>query len=468
MEGMLKGWANLGLLGSLAAGFVAIILLIAGLCAIRESIKRFFQSSMGEGPANGPGAPTAPASPLRGLLRWGAFAVLAVCFLVGSAACIFIAVFPYQGHWGWIAAYSFVFLIGGSVGAAELVSRYRDKPTRALLTAPAVFYMSLNAFGSVAALALIYVFREKLGFASTDSAHDWADNETNLVSAVLLAGFSSLVFFRSSIFKFRAGDSDFPIGPSIVLDALLGAADRAVDRVMAEPRATFVNDLMRDIAFDKAVIMLPGLCIALMQNLSSEESQRIAGVVNKLRSDKETPNKIKTLNLGLELLTVVGETVLQTAVRGLGGDLQDSTAKLVQEVTSVMASVSFERARRTLPSYCFALWPNDVPSDAQQKLLLDLKALSELTELPDEYKSLLLGIRLARLTDGDTLRKAVNDLGAAIKAQPAPSPPPPPAPPPQPPQPPPPPGGTAADPARPASDAGGAGGQPSAAGTQAT
>src|SRR6185312_4040900 len=108
---------------------------------------------------------------------------------------------------------------------------------------------------------------------------------------------------RTSLFKFRVGDADLPIGPAIVLDALLNAADRAVDRVMAEPRATFVNEIMKDVWFEKAAVVLPGLSLALMQNVSSEESQRIGGVVNRLRADKETPDKIKALNLGLALLT---------------------------------------------------------------------------------------------------------------------------------------------------------------------
>jgi len=393
----------LGVVGALAASAIGVILLICTLVAANQTAVPVFDREARK--------------------EWTRFrivgiAVLTVALAVLSFAAFWVATFPYRSHLSWIIGYVCVFLIGGSVGAAELVSRYRDRPTRALLTAPAIFYISLNAFGSVAALALIYVFRGKLGFTS-ESSDDWVNTDINLVSAVLLAGFSSLVFFRSSVFKFRAGDSDFPIGPSIVLDALLGAADRAVDRVMAEPRATFVNNLMSDIAFDKAVSMLPALCIALMQNLSSDESQRIGGVVNRLKSDTVTPNRIKTLNLGLELLTVVGETVLATAVAGLGPDLKDSTAKLIKEVTDVMANVSFERARRTLPLYCFALWTNDVPAEAQQKLMLDLKAMSELSELADEYKSLLLGIRLARMTDGDTLRKAVHDLGAAIKAAPS-------------------------------------------------
>ncbi|MFO1083088.1 MAG: hypothetical protein U1E21_00855 [Reyranellaceae bacterium] len=333
-----------------------------------------------------------------------------------AASVVFFATALLADQRAWIIAGTSVFLFGAAVGAAELISRYKDNPVRALLTAPGFFYVFLNAAGSAAALYLIYVFREPLGFVAKDTT-EWPDDPGTLVKAVLIAGSSSLVFFRSAIFKFRVGDSDLAIGPSIVLDTLSAAADRAVDRNMAGPRAVLVHELMADIAFDKAAAILSQHCVALMQNVSSEESQRIVGIVNKLRADKDIPDKIKTLNLGLALLSVVGEKVLRTAVEYLRADLQDSTAKLLNEVVSVMHSVSFEKARRILPTYCFALWPSTIPDDVAQKLFLDLKALAELSpqEAPESYKSLFLGIRLARATDGATLRKAVEDLGDAIK-----------------------------------------------------
>ena len=37
-----------------------------------------------------------------------------------------------------------VLLVGGAVGAAELVSRYRDHPYRALWTTPSGFYMAVG------------------------------------------------------------------------------------------------------------------------------------------------------------------------------------------------------------------------------------------------------------------------------------------------------------------------------------
>jgi hypothetical protein len=174
----------------------------------------------------------------------------------------------------WLIAYLFVLLLGGSVGAAELVSRYKDRPARAVTTAPALFYISLNALGSVAALYLIYTYRGKMGFP--DDPAEWTSGV--LVQSVLIAGFSSLLFFRTSLFKLRVGDTDLAVGPAIVLDALLAAADRAVDRVMAEPRAEFVHRVMAAVSFEKAAVILPAHCLALMQNVSNAETQPLSAL----------------------------------------------------------------------------------------------------------------------------------------------------------------------------------------------
>jgi hypothetical protein len=390
--------APYGIAGLIVAGLGAIICIVASLGFMSQAI-RCFAAGKGENPVS------------AFVIEWVSPAAVAMILLGAGVVAAGIALKPLLGHSEWLLAYAFVLFLGGAVGAAELVSRYKDRPNRALATAPAIFYISVNALGACGALYLISVFRDRLGFGAEGAAWSTAA----LVQAVLLAGFSSLLFFRTSLFKLRVGDDDLAIGPSIVLDTLLGAADRAVDRVMAEPRAQFVHKLMGDVSFEKGAAILPAHCLALMQNISSDETQRIVGVVNSLRANNEMPDKIKSLNLGLALLTVVGEEVLQTAVHGLEADLQDSTAWLLQQVAKVMSPVSFERARRVLPVYCLGLWPKPVTDDVQQKLASEMTALGALQDVPDHFKALILGIRLVRLTDGATLQKAVYDLGTSIQ-----------------------------------------------------
>jgi hypothetical protein len=396
-----------GFAGSVVAALIAIVCLIAAIRNFSETLKRFRSSRDGD--------PEATSEIALFFEYWGRPAIVGVVFAGLSVTSFTIALRPYPDYLSWIFAYILVGCFGAAVGAVELVSRYRDNPGRALRTGPGFFYIFLNAVGSLAALYLIYVFRRELSFAASDG--NWPADPINLVKAVLLAGFSSLLFFRTSVFKLKVGNSDLPIGPSIVLDALLGAADRAVDRAMAEPRADFVHRVLSDISFDRAAAILPSHCVALMQNVTNEESQRIAGVVNKLRSEKDMPDKIKSLNLGLELLSVVGPNVLETAVKSLKRDLQSdrqANVELVRDATAVIGKVAFEPARRMLPPLVLALWPSEISKEASQKLSLDLKALSEMSDVVDQFKSLILGIRLARLTDVQTLKKAVDDLANAI------------------------------------------------------
>lgn len=396
-----------GMAVSVPAALLALVAFVGGLTFVTESVKRF---TLRDGTRRS-------AAHFFYCTR---SATAAILFFAATIILATITFAPYPEYWNQIAAYVLVFLFGGGVGAAELISRFRDDPIRAVQTVPGSFYIALNAAASAVALYLIYVFHDSLGFhdvTTATPARPWSSDPINLVKAVLLAGFSALLFFRTSIFKYRTGDSELPIGPSIVLDTLLNAADRAVDRVMAQPRAKFVTELMGVISFEKAAVILPSHCLALMQNVSNEESQRIASVVNQLRADAKMPDKIKSLNLGLALLNVLGMQVLRTAVDSLKRDLQtdrQANTDLVRDATAAVKAVSFEPARRMLPRYCFALWP-DVSNEAQQKLGLDLKALSEIRDVSDQYKSLVLGIRVAQLTDVDTLKKAVSDLSESIK-----------------------------------------------------
>lgn len=397
-----------GVVGSVVAAIAALICIVIGLNLFGQIAARFLEWRRKRGELGR----ISFGRLLVGLL-WSL--VLMFAAIGGGLALTIAAVFSVSPYLRWIVATILVVAIGGGVGAAELVSRYKDRPDSAIRTTPALFYVSLNALASVAALYLIYVWRAKLGFADKDG--NWLTDAGTLVQAVLLAGFSSLLFFRTNLFKLRVGDSDLAVGPSIVLDSLLAAADRAVDRVMAEPRANFVHKIMKEVSFEKAAVILPGHCLALMQNVSSAESQRIAGVVNQLRADKEMPDKIKSLNLGLAILTVVGPKVLETAVKFLESDIQDTTSRLMQDVAVVMRSVSFERARQMLPRYCIALWPKPIPTEAEEKVKADVAALAALKDIAEEYKAILLGIWLARLTDGATLRKAVSDLGISIQTE---------------------------------------------------
>lgn len=205
--------------------------------------------------------------------------------------------------------YVIVALIGGLVGTGELISRYRDAPTAALLTVPAGVYVGVNAGASLAALGLIHVFGWDFGQTPGSEAARWVQ--------VLVGGFGAIALFRSSLFLVRAGDTDVGVGPSSFLQILLSAADRAVDRKRANARAKAVAKLMSHVSFEKAVTALPTYCLALMQNVAPDEQENLARDVREL-SQAQMADAVKVLNLGLRLMNVVGPATLEAAVQSLG------------------------------------------------------------------------------------------------------------------------------------------------------
>ncbi|MEH0844898.1 hypothetical protein V6U81_21165 [Micromonospora sp. CPCC 205711] len=208
--------------------------------------------------------------------------------------------------WGYVAS----FVLGGLVALAEIVSRYRDKPFSAIRAPGAFFYVALNGAASLSALWLSRTFGITFG----------ASGNALLVTQVLVASFGAVAFFRTSLFVTRIGDADVGIGPSSILATLLSAADRSVDRRRATVRSQEVAELMARVSFDKAHIALPTLCLALLQNVSPEEQENLAGAVNALKAVNMSDRQ-RSLALGLRLMNLAGPDVLKAAIAALGDEV---------------------------------------------------------------------------------------------------------------------------------------------------
>lgn len=209
--------------------------------------------------------------------------------------------------WNWLE-WPAVAILGGIVGASELISRYKDRPGAAIKSWPAVSYILINSGASVGALGLI-------------QANKWFN--TSGWMQILVAGVSAMAFFRTSLFLVRAGDRDVGVGPSGFLQIFLSAIDRAVDRRRAAVRSQVVTEVMKGVDFDKAVTALPPFCLALMQNVSAEDQQVLQRAIDALVKTDADPN-VKTLLLGIELINVVGEDVLTAAVKALAAEIQSA------------------------------------------------------------------------------------------------------------------------------------------------
>jgi hypothetical protein len=220
-------------------------------------------------------------------------------------------------------------ILGGAVGVAELITRYRDAPWQAIRNIPAFGYIAINVLASVVALAATRVFDWHFGFEGTDEQLRWVQ-----VSA---SGFAAIIIFRSSLFTVKAGSEDAQIGPSSVLKAFLAATDRGVDRIRAKDRAGKVAEIMKGVSYEKAHLALPTHTLALMQTLSAEDQEEFANEVVEL--DKaELSNNVKVLTLGLSIVNLVGVDVLRASVDSLGNEVkelaQESTGKVTLSPTT--------------------------------------------------------------------------------------------------------------------------------------
>jgi hypothetical protein len=211
---------------------------------------------------------------------------------------------------GEFISYVFVALAGGAVGIAELIARYRDAPFRAIFEPYSFLYQAINALAAVSAFWLITTYGWTFGIDATNPARLH-------LSQWLVAAFGSMALFRSSFFNFRLGDNDVGIGPSAVLQVVLKAADREVDRLRAEKRSEAVQKAMAGVyRYDQIRTSLATHCMALMQNVSAEEEKSIFQVEMAI-GDLQIEERIKILNLGLVLLNIVGADVLEIAVKNI-------------------------------------------------------------------------------------------------------------------------------------------------------
>jgi hypothetical protein len=205
-------------------------------------------------------------------------------------------------------SFGVVVVLGGLLSVAELISRYRDDPARAVWSLPAALYVGVNCAASAAALWLIREFGWTFG----------ATGATSATVQVLVAGFGAAALFRSSLFNMTVGDQIVGVGPAAILNVILSAADRAVDRKRARIRFEKTSEIMRDISFADHAESLVLCCWAAMQNASSVEIKAIDDQMLSLRSKTEgVPDQVKSLVLGLALQTVVGDRVLREAAQRL-------------------------------------------------------------------------------------------------------------------------------------------------------
>ena len=209
--------------------------------------------------------------------------------------------------------YVLVFLAGALVGLGELLSRHRDYPKDAALSAPSFGYVVLNGVLSMVALLIVSL-----------SPPDWLKNGAELdpVKTVLVVGFGAAAFFRSSFFKLRTPDGDISVGPGLIIDVFLRVIDDAVDRKLGEKRLDDASAIMQGVNFGKAAKALPTYCFAGLKRLAPEAQQQTALQIKALSDATDIDDDTKAVALGLALMALTGKPILQKAVTHLGGKIK--------------------------------------------------------------------------------------------------------------------------------------------------
>ena len=196
-------------------------------------------------------------------------------------------------------------LIGALVGASELLTRYRDSSSAALRNLPATLYLAINALASIAAYGVADIAGWKFGTDATG-------NELRCLQ-VAVGGFGAIALFRSSLFLVHPSGEDVNVGPANILQSLLDATNREIDRTRGSERFPEVAKLMQGVRFAEAYKVLPTLVLASMQNLSDDEQAALATQL-KVLADSKLEDWAKTLTLGLTLEALIGRRVLKAAV----------------------------------------------------------------------------------------------------------------------------------------------------------
>jgi hypothetical protein len=111
-------------------------------------------------------------------------------------------------------------------------------------------------------------------------------------------------------------------GPSFLLQVILGALDRTMDRGQARVRADAAKEIMKDVKFEKAWQTLAPTCFNLMKYVPETEARDVAARIKDFSTQTQIEDGVKALNLGLLLIDVVGPDVLRSAVDALGDKIR--------------------------------------------------------------------------------------------------------------------------------------------------
>jgi hypothetical protein len=198
--------------------------------------------------------------------------------------------------------------LGATVGASELVSRYRDEPLRALGSLSAVWYLFLNAGVSAFAYGILTRYGHSIAPALV--------NDRLMTSFV--AGFGAMALVRSKFFTLRTEKGeDIAVGPDAAVSAFLAAADRGVDRSRAAKRMDLVIRRTTEISNFEHTGSFIEASLAAFQNLSNDEKAALTNEIASVYEKTALPPRLKLQAICYGLLRITGEKNFNQLMTGL-------------------------------------------------------------------------------------------------------------------------------------------------------
>ncbi|RKS79006.1 hypothetical protein BZB76_0444 [Actinomadura pelletieri DSM 43383] len=229
-------------------------------------------------------------------------------------------------------------LIGGAIGLAELVARYRDKPVAALLSPGGLLFVFVNASASIVALIAVTASGWTFGLPETTPP------QSLMVVRVIAAGLGSAAVLRMSFAPAQGRAAG--AGPISLLNGILRVADGELERKRALSRLSH-NDLS-GLSFERDHAALAELCCHLMREFDLSEAQRLGGLAAELSHRDDLTDADKLDCWGLELTRLVGERALRQAARRLRDRPREEPRPTVTEEPAAVPDTEY--AMETAPA----------------------------------------------------------------------------------------------------------------------
>jgi hypothetical protein len=215
--------------------------------------------------------------------------------------------------WYYITNLALTFSFGCLFGITEIFSRYNESKYLSRVW-HFYAYLILNGTISVAALFLIYYVKniDPKSFTNID------------ISNILIAGLGGMMILRSSIFTIKHKGEKVEIGLGSIAQVFLNKVEWKMKTNAGSKKMIEVNDLMKDIDFNKAKDELSSLCIAYIDHFSESDNLDLTSGIKKIALF-DIDNLNKSIQLGGIISQYCDFGVLKTAINVLNEKIKISS-----------------------------------------------------------------------------------------------------------------------------------------------